>query len=134
MSDITLTAPLQGTVLRVASVGESIRPGRAIIVIESMKMEHDVVLDVNVELHSLLVAVGESVKAGQPLAIVRGVSSTIDASDAQEVESRERVDLREVFERRSAGSDESRFEATDRRHAAGRRTARENVLDLVDPG
>ena len=134
MSDITLTAPLQGTVLRVASVGESIRPGRAIIVIESMKMEHDVVLDENVELHSLLVAVGESVKAGQPLAIVRGVSSKIDASDAQEVESRERVDLREVLERRSAGTDESRVEATDRRHAAGRRTARENVLDLVDPG
>ena len=134
MSDITLTAPLQGTVLRVAAVGESIRPGRAIVVIESMKMEHDVVFDENVELHSLLVAVGESVKAGQPLAIVRGVSSTIDASDAQEVESRERVDLREVLERRSAGTDESRVEATDRRHAAGRRTARENVLDLVDPG
>ncbi|NDF31794.1 MAG: biotin carboxylase [Acidimicrobiia bacterium] len=134
MSDITLTAPLQGTVLRVAAVGESIRPGRAIVVIESMKMEHDVVLDENVELHSLLVAVGESVKAGQPLAIVRGVSSKIDASDAQEVESRERVDLREVLERRSAGTDESRVEATDRRHAAGRRTARENVLDLVDPG
>ena len=134
MSDITLTAPLQGTVLRVAAVGESIRPGRAIVVIESMKMEHDVVLDENVELHSLLVAVGESVKAGQPLAIVRGVSSKIDASDAQEVESRERVDLREVLERRSAGTDESRVETTGRRHAAGRRTARENVLDLVDPG
>jgi methylmalonyl-CoA carboxyltransferase 12S subunit len=45
-----------------------------------------------------------------------------------------RDDLAEVLERRRLTSDESRAEAVERRHAAGRRTARENLEQLVDPG
>ena len=37
-------------------------------------------------------------------------------------------------ERHRIGLDEGRPEVTERRHAAGRRTARENIADLVDPG
>jgi acetyl-CoA carboxylase carboxyltransferase component len=46
----------------------------------------------------------------------------------------ERHDLAEVLARRAATRDEARAEAVERRHAAGGRTARENVEDLVDPG
>jgi acetyl-CoA carboxylase carboxyltransferase component len=45
-----------------------------------------------------------------------------------------RDDLAEVLDRRALTSDEARDEAVQRRHAAGGRTARENVADLVDPG
>jgi acetyl-CoA carboxylase carboxyltransferase component len=45
-----------------------------------------------------------------------------------------RADLAEVLERRRLTTDEAREEAVERRHAAGGRTARENVADLVDPG
>ena len=45
-----------------------------------------------------------------------------------------RPDLAEVLERHRTGLDEGRPEVTARRHAAGRRTARENIADLVDPG
>jgi acetyl-CoA carboxylase carboxyltransferase component len=45
-----------------------------------------------------------------------------------------RGDLAEALERRALTRDEARPEAVERRHAAGRRTARENVADLVDPG
>ena len=45
-----------------------------------------------------------------------------------------RDDLAEVLARRAATRDEARPEAVERRHAAGARTARENVADLVDPG
>jgi methylmalonyl-CoA carboxyltransferase 12S subunit len=45
-----------------------------------------------------------------------------------------RDDLAEVLERRRLISDEARTEAVERRHAAGRRTARENIEQLVDPG
>jgi len=38
------------------------------------------------------------------------------------------------MERRRATLDEARPEAVERRHAAGGRTARENIADLVDPG
>jgi acetyl-CoA carboxylase carboxyltransferase component len=46
----------------------------------------------------------------------------------------ERDDLSEVLARRAAARDEARPEAVARRHAAGGRTARENIADLVDPG
>ncbi|HVL97121.1 MAG TPA: carboxyl transferase domain-containing protein [Solirubrobacteraceae bacterium] len=47
---------------------------------------------------------------------------------------RRRADLDEVLERRARTQDAARPEAVERRHAAGGRTARENVDDLVDPG
>jgi len=45
-----------------------------------------------------------------------------------------REDLAEVLERRALTCDEARPDAVERRHAAGARTARENIADLVDPG
>src|SRR4051812_2600653 len=46
----------------------------------------------------------------------------------------EHKDLAEMLQRRGLTEDEARREAVERRHAAGGRTARENVADLVDPG
>jgi acetyl-CoA carboxylase carboxyltransferase component len=46
----------------------------------------------------------------------------------------ERQDLAEVLRRRARTEDSSRAEAVARRHAAGGRTARENLADLVEPG
>jgi acetyl-CoA carboxylase carboxyltransferase component len=43
-------------------------------------------------------------------------------------------DLDELRRRRALTEDAGRAEAVERRHAAGGRTARENVADLVDPG
>jgi acetyl-CoA carboxylase carboxyltransferase component len=45
-----------------------------------------------------------------------------------------RDDLAEVFTRRAQTDDEARGDAVERRHAAGGRTARENIVDLIDPG
>lgn len=45
-----------------------------------------------------------------------------------------REDLAELLRRRGLTEDAARPEAVDRRHAAGGRTARENIEDLVDPG
>ncbi|MGI8608232.1 MAG: acyl-CoA carboxylase subunit beta [Candidatus Dormibacteria bacterium] len=45
-----------------------------------------------------------------------------------------RPDLAEVLRRRLLPGDEARSEVVDARHAAGRRTARENVEDLLDAG
>ncbi len=46
----------------------------------------------------------------------------------------ERADLAEVLRRRALTEDEARPDAVTKRHAAGGRTARENIADLVDPG
>ena len=45
-----------------------------------------------------------------------------------------RPDLEEVLARRALTRDGARAVAVQRRHAAGGRTARENLDDLVDPG
>ena len=60
----------------------------------------------------------------------------ITASGAPQQRTRrdEREDLRAVRERHALGLDAARAEAVARRHAAGRRTARENLSELVDEG
>jgi methylmalonyl-CoA carboxyltransferase 12S subunit len=45
-----------------------------------------------------------------------------------------REGLEELLRRRALTGDEARPDAVERRHAAGARTARENIADLVDPG
>jgi acetyl-CoA carboxylase carboxyltransferase component len=45
-----------------------------------------------------------------------------------------RADLSEVVERHRIGTDEARKAMVETRHAKGRRTARENVADLIDEG
>ncbi|MDX6590601.1 MAG: hypothetical protein QOI84_1875, partial [Solirubrobacterales bacterium] len=46
----------------------------------------------------------------------------------------DRDDLAELLARRALTEDAARSDAVERRHAAGARTARENIADLVDPG
>ena len=46
----------------------------------------------------------------------------------------ERDDLAELLARRALTEDAARPDAVEKRHAAGGRTARENLDDLVDPG
>jgi acetyl-CoA carboxylase carboxyltransferase component len=46
----------------------------------------------------------------------------------------EREELAELLARRALTEDAARADAVERRHAAGGRTARENLADLVDPG
>jgi acetyl-CoA carboxylase carboxyltransferase component len=58
------------------------------------------------------------------------VASAGPQDEAEDV----RADLGEALDRRRATRDEARPEAVARRHAAGGRTARENIADLVDPG
>lgn len=45
-----------------------------------------------------------------------------------------RPELKELFDRRASTTDDARPEAVSKRHAAGRRTARENLSELIDEG
>lgn len=129
-----VVAPMQGTVLHVAEVGETKRAGTAVVVLESMKMQHDVVVDFPCVVTSIFTKVGDTVREGDQLAEVEAVA--LDALTAVEHESvaAGRPDLDEVVARHKNTTDDHRREPTERRHATGRRTARENVNDLVDEG
>jgi acetyl-CoA carboxylase carboxyltransferase component len=54
--------------------------------------------------------------------------------DSREPDDSLRDDHRQLLHRRRLTEDQARPEAVERRHAAGGRTARENLDDLVDPG
>jgi len=127
-----LRAPLQGTVSWVPDIGSKIPAGRPVIVIESMKMEHDVTHDESIEVVDLHVAVGATVAEGQALIEVR--PADVESTTADTSKDVARLDLSEVVERHERGLDESRSNAIARRRETGRRSARENLSALVEPG
>ncbi len=128
-----LTSPLIGTVVRSPVEGEEIRAGSPVVVIESMKMEHPVLAPFDCVVLSGVVGSGDQVDAGQVVAAVERtepISQTSVVNEAFE----ESTALHEVLARRAYGLDENRPGAVSKRHASGRKTAREYVAGLVDPG
>jgi len=85
---------------------------------------------------SLEVAVGDAVEEGQLLARIEpGAGEVAHVDDADQLQTDgERADLQAVRERHEIGLDAARAEAVAGRHERGRRTARENLEDLLDPG
>lgn len=130
----TVEAPLTGTVVEVAvAAGDRVAAGAVLVVVESMKLEHPVVAPSAGVVASVHVTAGAAVAPRQPLVdLVPG--RVDDAPEEEQGPAEERDDLAEVRERHRRILDEARPDAVERRRASGRRTARENVADLVDPG
>ena len=64
----SLTATMPGTVRRVTvAVGDTVAAGRAVVVIEAMKMEHEVIAPTDGTVTAVLVAAGDQVANGDPL-------------------------------------------------------------------
>ncbi|MEY3493349.1 MAG: hypothetical protein RL413_767, partial [Actinomycetota bacterium] len=127
-----IEAPMQGTVLSVLPVGSLVRAGGAVVVLESMKMQHDVTVDRPSRVVDVRVSIGDTVMAGASLVLVESAEVASDTATNLADDTGPRVDLSEVVARHQSGLDDARGDATSRRHSAGRRTARENVADLVD--
>jgi acetyl-CoA carboxylase carboxyltransferase component len=116
--------------------GDAVRQGRPVVILESMKMEHEVPAPVTGRVHSVGIALGDTVAAGQELLVVE--DGDLDDAAHDHVEHLDptavRADLAEVLERQTMKSDQARPQAVHRRHSHGHRTARENLADLCDPG
>ena len=66
---VKVSAPMPGKILAVkATVGQAVKKGDAIMVLEAMKMENDIVAPQDGTVASLNAAVGDSVEAGAVLA------------------------------------------------------------------
>ncbi|HTX30627.1 MAG TPA: carboxyl transferase domain-containing protein [Solirubrobacteraceae bacterium] len=131
-----VTAPFAGTVIAVGRrPEEAVGAGEALIVLEAMKMEHEIVADGAGVLRRLEVEVGQTVEEGQLLAVVEMNGAPVtDSSETDEPHSGEtREDLQAVLDRHHLTEDEARSEAVAKRREQNRRTARENLADLVDP-
>ncbi len=132
-----MRAPFAGTVVAVWHDRQaSVSAGQAIIVLEAMKMEHEIVAEVDGEVRSVEVAVGDTVEAGQRLAVVAPaiVSGQPREEPAHPPDDDSEAELEAVRGRHALTLDAARPDAVARRHEQGRRTARENLADLIDPG
>ena len=135
---IEIRSPLQGTVVRVAEVGEALRAAAEVVVIESMKMEHSVDAPEAGAVAKVLVSTGDLVQVGDLLAVLEAgqadAGPAAAAAEGSAAATGERADLAAVRARHEVGLDAARPDAVERRRATGHRTARENVADLLDPG
>jgi acetyl-CoA carboxylase carboxyltransferase component len=134
-----VAAPLPGTVVTIAvTVGDTVRAGDELMVIESMKLEHVVTAELAGVVCSISAIVGQTVIPGEPLAEVAAART---AGEPADLLAADRTDppadapaLTEVRARHALGLDAARPDAVARRRRTGQRTARENVDDLCDPG
>lgn len=66
-----LTSPLPGVILRLeASVGDTVKKGQRIMVLEAMKMENDIKANADGTILSLAVREGDSIQEGALLATI----------------------------------------------------------------
>lgn len=135
----TLRAPLQARIVEwLVAPGDVVRRGDVLVVLEAMKMEHELRAEADGRVLELLLASGEPVQLNEGLLHLAPLAHSVDASAAPTVASERssaevRPDLQAMRERQAFTRDAARPEAVARRHALGLRTARENIADLCDP-
>ncbi|HEX5776604.1 MAG TPA: carboxyl transferase domain-containing protein [Caulobacteraceae bacterium] len=130
-------APLQSTVGSIeVKVGDTVRPGQTLAILEAMKMEHVVEAPTGGRVVRIAAEKGETLAKGAPILFLDPMEISISKAQAEEKVDLDaiRPDLQEVIERHRFTLDEARPEAVEKRRKLGMRTARENIEDLVDPG
>ncbi len=138
-------SPLAAIVVQLPAVGTQVLRGQVLLVLESMKMEHEVLAAQDGLVRELFVKVGQAVAENQALLmseLLPQYSKGLEAEIAMENGSTStlnqqndlRSDLQKVVARHAFTLDSQRLEAVAKRHTLGLRTARENVADLVDAG
>ncbi len=132
----TIRAGMTGVVVETAVVGATVAAGGEVALLEAMKMQHVVAAPDSVRIERVLVRAGQTVGPDTALVVVSPVDTDPDAVDvADEVDfDTVRDDLAQVHQRHHITLDEARPAAVAKRHALHRRTARENIADLVDAG
>jgi acetyl-CoA carboxylase carboxyltransferase component len=145
MSDIP--SPLQAQVVEwLVKPGDTVNAGDLLVILEAMKMEHEIRAPAAGRVRELFFAKGETVNArdvllatvplGESAAATSRTSDAMPASQQVPVSATAplRPDLQRVVDRHAFTLDAARPDAVQRRRARGQRTARENVADLCDAG
>ena len=123
--------------------GASVAPGDVLVILEAMKMEHEIRAPQAGRLTEIYYQAGETVGEGDVLMMLTPLSeAAARAEPGQALPAEheipgaapaERADLKKLQDRLALTQDAQRPEAVAKRHATGLRTARENIADLCDP-
>jgi acetyl/propionyl-CoA carboxylase alpha subunit/acetyl-CoA carboxylase carboxyltransferase component len=134
---IGLSAPIQGTIVAIdVEVGDVVRAGTQVAVVEAMKMEHVIAAQSSGIVRAITMSVGDVVRERFPIVFIEeadvdgGEQAGADEIDLDHV----RSDLQEVYDRHAYTLDENRPDAVAKRHGFGYRMPRENIAQLVDDG
>ncbi len=133
---VGVEAPLQGMIISIAvAEGDTVQRNQPVAVMEALKMEHVVLSEVAGVVREVALEVGDTIFEGTPVAFVepQDVEGEYETGEEIDLDSI-RPDVAEVEHFRSLTRDEARIDATAKRHNAGKRTARQNILDLCDDG
>mgnify|MGYP003666489741 FL=1 len=141
---VEVSTELQGTLVALlVGAGDPVRAGGVVALVESMKMHHEVLAPVDGVVDAVVAVEGSTlspgdvlVTLGPPIAAAAGdVLPPPEVSAAASLpKGLDRPDLAEVIDRHEGGLDAARPDAVEKRRRRNRRTARENVADLVDEG
>ena len=134
-----LRAPLQAQVVQwQVKPGDTVRAGEVVLILEAMKMEHEVRAPCDGRVRELCFAAGDTVDKGAVLMVtLPGEAAASQPDEAVAAipatgDSTPRADLQRVIDRHALLDDAARADAVSRRHQLGLRTARENIADLCD--
>jgi acetyl/propionyl-CoA carboxylase alpha subunit/acetyl-CoA carboxylase carboxyltransferase component len=132
-----VASPIQGTIVTIdVAIGDEVRAGQQVAVVEAMKMEHVITAPHGGIVRDITMAPGDVVREGYPIVFIEeaevadGGADALTGADPDHI----RDDLRETYDRHAFGLDEHRPDAVARRRKLGYRMARENIERLVDPG
>ncbi|QCB47186.1 biotin carboxylase [Hydrogenophaga sp. PAMC20947] len=135
----SVRAPLQAQIVEwLVAPGDSVHPGDLLLILEAMKMEHEIRADQAGCVLERFFESGEAVDAGVALLSLGPATQASLAAQAADVPVQAATGPREDRQRWEARQartlDAARPQAVAKRHALGLRTARENIADLCDDG
>jgi acetyl/propionyl-CoA carboxylase alpha subunit/acetyl-CoA carboxylase carboxyltransferase component len=133
---IAITAPMTGLLVSLAvAEGDEIGPGQTAGLVEAMKMQVALTTTQSGRVHTLLAAPGATVQQGQNILLLEPISlAGGTTAEAMHDPDAIRPDLAEFLQRQRTTADEARPAAIAKRHAHGKRSIRENLAALLDPG
>jgi acetyl/propionyl-CoA carboxylase alpha subunit/acetyl-CoA carboxylase carboxyltransferase component len=133
---VAVPAPMQGTIVSIAvKEGDAVAAGQALLVMDAMKMQHEIRSPARGYVRRIAVEAGETIYEGHALLFVEEADVEVKGAAAEEKIDLDHIrpDLAEYLERRATTLDGKRPDAVARRRKTNQRTARENLDDLVDP-
>ena len=134
---VGLVAPMQGTIVGIdVALGQDVRIGQTVAVVEAMKLQHDIRADRNGVVCAVSMSEGDVVREGFPIVFIDPVDSGDGALEVDEGMDLDvsRGDLDELNEMILDRLDPAQSEAVAALRERDRRTPRENIDDLIDDG